>query len=170
MSNKRADMSKDFEKSEDDAIKEAVQSPYFDEIGNGPEPGPLEAELDTHDEDGNQLTPPLEADTLAAIEEATQVRELIDGRISTYGDPVEGHIRIAQVFSGVLGIEVQPATVPLLFMGMKLVRAQMAPDYSDNSDDIEGYLDIFRKIIGEDMIHARSVSEYVEQKREREGS
>ena len=44
------------------------------------------------------------------------------------------------------------------------MRADQTPDYSDNSDDIEGYLDIFRKIVGEDMIHARSVSDYVEQK------
>ena len=38
------------------------------------------------------------------------------------------------------------------------------PCYSDNSDDIEGYLDIFRKLVGEDMIHARTVSDFIAQK------
>lgn len=161
---------------EDAALEEAIESPskrpkmivdevpvaneYLDgELGAGVEPMPIEAEVDEF------IGPePIHNDTLAAIEEATQVRELIDGRVSTYGDPIEGHVRIAQVWSGILGIEVQPATVPLLMIGMKLVRAKNAPDYSDNSDDIEGYLDIFWKIVGDDMIQARSVSEYLEKK------
>jgi hypothetical protein len=49
-------------------------------------------------------------------------------------------------------------------MGYKILRAQHTPDYSDNSDDIEGYLDIFRELVGEDMVHARSVSEYLEKR------
>lgn len=164
MSNKRADMSKDFEKNEDDAVEEAVESPFFDEIGNGPKPGPLDVEISSYIVDE-----PIHDETLAAIEEATLQKELIDGRVSTYGDPVEGHIRIAQVWSGILGIEVQPSTVPLLMMGMKAVRAVSSPDYSDHIDDIEGYSDIYRKIIGPDMIQARSVDEYLAKKREREG-
>jgi len=51
-----------------------------------------------------------------------------------------------------------------MLAGYKLVRAAKAPDYSDNSDDVEGYLDIFRKVVGEDMIHARSVTAYIEEK------
>ena len=49
-----------------------------------------------------------------------------------------------------------------MMMGLKLVRTQNAPDYSDNSDDIEGFLDIFRAIVGDDMVHARTVSQYLE--------
>lgn len=92
------------------------------------------------------------------------VSEIIDQRVALYGDPRETFVRIAQVWTGILGHEVQPAEVPLLLMGMKLVRTQVTPDYSDNSDDIEGYLDIFRTIVGEDMIHARLSSEYWAQK------
>lgn len=88
------------------------------------------------------------------------VSEIIDQRVALYGDPRETFVRIAQVWTGILGHEVQPAEVPLLLMGLKLVRTQVTPDYSDNSDDIEGYLDIFRTIIGEDMVHARLSSEY----------
>lgn len=91
----------------------------------------------------------------------TQVPELIDGRESVYGDPVEGFGRIAQVWSGILGVPVSPPQVALCLIGLKAVRASNTPDYSDNSDDIEGYLDIFRKVVGDQMIHARTVSEYL---------
>lgn len=89
------------------------------------------------------------------------VGEVIDTRVQVYGDPVVTFVQIAQVWSGILGVEVQPTSVPLCLIGMKLVRTVQAPDYSDNSDDVEGYLDIFRQIVGDDMIHARSVAEYI---------
>lgn len=92
------------------------------------------------------------------------VTEVIDERVKVYGDPTKTFPQIAEVWSGIIGHKVQPAEVPLMLMGMKLVRAAQAPDYSDNTDDVEGYLDIFRKVVGEDMIHARSVTEYVEKK------
>ena len=90
--------------------------------------------------------------------------EFIDRRSQVYGEPVECFTRIAQVWSGILGVEIQPWQVPLCMIGLKSVRTSLAPDYSDNSDDIDGYLDIFRRIIGKDMIEARSVSEYIKQK------
>lgn len=90
--------------------------------------------------------------------------KIVDGRTAVYGEPVECFTRIAQVWSGILGHEVQPWEVPLCMMGFKLVRADFAPDYSDNIDDASGYEDIFRQIIGEDMVDARSVSEYLEKK------
>lgn len=90
------------------------------------------------------------------------VGEVIDQRVSVYGNPLDGFVRIAQTWSGILGVEVQPAQVPLCLIGMKAVRASVTPEYADNSDDIEGYLDIFRQLVGEDMIHARSVAEFVE--------
>lgn len=92
------------------------------------------------------------------------VEEVIDRRVQVYGEPIENWTRIAQVWSGILGHEIQPVEAALCMIGLKLVRTQYAPDYSDNSDDVEGYLDIVRKIVGEDMIDARSVSEYIEKK------
>lgn len=91
-------------------------------------------------------------------------QELVDERVRVYGDPVETFAQIASVWSGILGHDVNPTDVPLCLIGLKLVRTTQAPDYSDNSDDIEGYLDIFRKIVGTDMVHARSVAEYVDRK------
>ena len=90
--------------------------------------------------------------------------EVVDGRNSVYGNPVETFSRIAEVWSGILGHTVNATDVPLCLMGMKIIRTTQAPDYSDNSDDIEGYLDIFRKIVGDDMVHARSVKEYLEKR------
>lgn len=92
--------------------------------------------------------------------------EVIDERIKVYGVPEITFPQIAEVWSGIIGHHVNPTDVPLMLIGMKLVRAAQAPDYSDNSDDVEGYLDIFRKLVGEDMVHARSVSEYIEKKHE----
>lgn len=99
--------------------------------------------------------------------DSENVNELIDGRVAIYGDPVETFVRIAQVWSGITGLDIKPTDVPLCLLGMKAVRAQVTPDYSDNSDDIEGYLDIFRKLVGSDMVHARSVSDYLTQVRKR---
>jgi hypothetical protein len=92
------------------------------------------------------------------------VTEVIDQRVALYGEPINCFTRIATVWSGILDHEIQAHEVPLLLMGLKLVRTQHTPDYSDNSDDIEGYLDIFRTIVGEDMVHARLSSEYWAQK------
>lgn len=95
------------------------------------------------------------------------VAEVIDERVQVYGNPLETFEQIAQVWSGILGHPVKATDVPLCQIGMKLVRTAQAPDYSDNSDDVEGYLDIFRQLVGEDMVHARSVTDYIEQKRAR---
>lgn len=95
------------------------------------------------------------------------VSEVIDGRRGVYGDPAEMFARAAQIWSGIIGYPINACDVPLMLIGYKVLRAQHTPDYSDNSDDIEGYLDIFRELLGEDMIHARSVSEYLEKKGQR---
>lgn len=90
--------------------------------------------------------------------------EVIDGRHDVYGDPKIEMPNVAKVWSGITGHEITPEMIPLMLIGYKLVRARRAPDYSDNSDDVEGYLDIFRTVVGEDMIHARSVTEYLQLK------
>ena len=98
-------------------------------------------------------------------EKTNVVNEVIDGRRGVYGEPVETYPRIAEVWSGILGHPVTAVDVPLMMIGYKLVRAAVTPDYSDNSDDVEGYLAIFRELVGADMIHARSVEDYLRQRR-----
>lgn len=89
------------------------------------------------------------------------VGELIDGRVDVYGDPIKVFPRHAQIWSGILGIEVQPWQVALCMMGYKLGRTAITPDYSDNVDDIDGYEDIFRTLIGDEMIQARDTKAYI---------
>jgi len=92
---------------------------------------------------------------------------IVDKRAATYGDPVDMYQRTAQVWSGISGTEIQPWMVPLMMAGLKAVRTAITPDYSDNNEDVDGYMEIFRVLIGEDMIHASSAKEYQALKGER---
>lgn len=98
------------------------------------------------------------------VERDGNLGEVIDRRVQVYGDPVAGFASIAAMWTEYLDFPVQAHQVPMMMLLMKVVRSKTSPDYSDHSDDIEGYLDIFRKVIGEDMIQARSVNEYIEKK------
>jgi hypothetical protein len=109
----------------------------------------------------------VEPKILEQLRNEDRVDELIVGRESVYGEPVQGMSDIAKVWSGILGYEVEPVQVALCFAGAKLVRASQTPDYSDNMDDVVGYLDIARKVVGEEMIVARSVDDYLQQKNRR---
>ncbi len=101
----------------------------------------------------------------APLFERTQtLTQVIDRRVRVYGEVVPSFERIARVWSGILGTEVSATDVALCMIGTKVVRSQITPDYSDNSDDIDGYLDIFRKIVGPDMVHARTVDDYIVEK------
>jgi hypothetical protein len=95
------------------------------------------------------------------------VDEVIDGRRSVYGQPTDTFARIAAMWSAQLSTTVNAWQVPLLLISMKLIRAGECPEYSDNTDDIEGYLAIFRELMGPDMIHARSVTEFLEERSRR---
>ena len=94
-------------------------------------------------------------------ESSEVVNEVVDGRCGVYGEPTDTFARMAQMISGLLGVEIHAWQVPLIFIITKMVRTNQCPTYSDNSDDIEGYLAIFRELIGDDMVHARSVDEYL---------
>jgi len=96
-----------------------------------------------------------------------ETQELLDGRHAVYGDRIENMVRVAQIWSGILGFEVKPVQVPLMMAGYKMYRASITPDYSDNMDDIDGYVAIAREVVGEDMIKASTVAEYERQKKHR---
>jgi len=97
-----------------------------------------------------------------------EAQNLLDSRLAVYGERVENMTRVAQVFSGILGMEVRPDQVPLLMVGYKTVRASQTPDYEDNVKDIEGYAIMFREIIGNDMIAAVNTDEYLLEKSRRQ--
>ncbi len=74
-----------------------------------------------------------------------KIDALLNERHKTYGDPVLIHARIAEVWSGICGHDIDPRTVPLMMAGLKLVRAQSAPGHADSLDDTLGYVEIARK-------------------------
>lgn len=97
--------------------------------------------------------------------EKSVVDEVIAGRRGVYGNPEETMPRFAQICSGIIGAPVTAEQATLCLIGYKLMRASVCPEYSDNSDDIEGYLDIFRLVVGKNMIHARTVDEFLEKRK-----
>ena len=101
-----------------------------------------------------------------AEQEDTVGQELLDNRESVYGDRVDNMIRVAQMWSGILGFEVQPHHVPLMFVAYKTYRASITPDYSDNIDDLDGYAIMFREVVDAQggMVQAKSVADYLEKK------
>lgn len=87
--------------------------------------------------------------------------EIVDERVDVYGEPLEFFSRLAMMWSALLDHEIQPHEVPLMMASLKMLRTQITPDYSDNSDDVFGYMEIFRVLMGGDMIEARTVPEYL---------
>lgn len=67
---------------------------------------------------------------------------ILEKRQSQWGDPVATHVRIAQVWSGILDHEVTPQQVALCMAGMKLVRSSVNQGEGDSYADAKGYVDI----------------------------
>lgn len=101
-------------------------------------------------------------------QQATDGESIVDARRGIYGDPTLTYIRVAQIISAIIDHEVTAAEAALIQVAVKLVRTAETPDYSDNSDDIIGYMKMFQEIIGDDMIHAKSIGEYLALKQERD--
>ena len=97
-------------------------------------------------------------------ETTDEAQKLLDSRRAVYGDRIDNMERTAKIWSGLIGFEIQPWQVPLMFSAYKMFRAMIAPDYSDNIDDVDGWNKMFREIIGTDLIQARTVEEYLEEK------
>ena len=91
---------------------------------------------------------------------ADNVGELLEQRGNQWGDAIGTHVRIAQVWSGILGHEVQPVQVALMMEGLKLVRASINPDDPDSFHDAQGYSRIaeliadHRDSLGEEKLEA----------------
>lgn len=81
-----------------------------------------------------------------------KIEALLEERGNQWGDAVTTHARIAQVWSGILGKEIQPIEVSLMMAGLKLVRAAVNPTNQDSYDDAHGYVTISERIVGPDMV------------------
>ena len=83
------------------------------------------------------------------------VGELLEQRGNQWGDAIGTHVRIAQVWTGILDHKVEPVQVALMMEGLKLVRASINPDDPDSFHDAQGYNRIAELIAG----HRGSLSE-----------
>ena len=76
------------------------------------------------------------------------VGELLEQRGNQWGDAIGTHVRIAQVWTGILDHKVEPVQVALMMEGLKLVRASINPDDPDSFHDAQGYDRIAELIAG----------------------
>ena len=76
------------------------------------------------------------------------VGELLTQRDNQWGDAIGTHVRIAQVWTGILDHKVEPVQVALMMEGLKLVRASINPDDPDSFHDAQGYDRIAELIAG----------------------
>lgn len=93
--------------------------------------------------------------------------ELLASRRAIYGDRVKNMERTAMLWSALLGVTIEDWQVPLMMSAYKMLRTFETPDYSDNSDDIDGWKKMFVEVMEANyggIIQARTVEEYQAQK------
>ena len=94
--------------------------------------------------------------------------ELLDSRRAIYGDRVSNMERTAALWSALLGVEIKDWQVPLMMSAYKMLRTFETPDYSDNSDDIDGWKRMFVEVMDANhggIVQARTVEEYQAKKK-----
>jgi hypothetical protein len=97
--------------------------------------------------------------------------ELLASRRAVYGDRVNNMERVAMIWSGLLGVEIKDWQVALLMDAYKMFRTFETPNYSDNSDDMDGWKKIFVEVMDANhggIIQARTVEEYLAKLAERD--
>jgi hypothetical protein len=99
--------------------------------------------------------------TLEGTTENTPAPGVLDGR-AAYGDRVQNMKEQAAMITAYLSGRsvVEAHDVPMILNLIKIHRLGKMPDYEDNYADIEGYTQIAREVIGEDMIEATTAKEY----------
>ena len=66
--------------------------------------------------------------------------ELINGdRAKDYGSAYENHKRIAEIWSAIIGVNLNPRQVALMMVGLKLSRLANTDSHEDSWVDICGY-------------------------------
>lgn len=88
-------------------------------------------------EDGDWGLAEIEGDQESVLDEASG---LIKGaRLKQYGHPAEDFGRTAKMWSGILGVDVEPRMVPLCMIAVKLSRIVESPNKRDSVVDVAGY-------------------------------
>lgn len=82
---------------------------------------------------------------------AQKADEVVYGeREETYDDPNQNFRKIAQVWSGILGIPIKASQVGLMMVGLKLVR-ESHKHQDDNLIDAHGYLMCTERILAQSL-------------------
>ena len=76
------------------------------------------------------------------IDSKFQVDELIHTKGLQYGHPMRFFRQLAQVWSGVLDIDITPEQAATMMLAFKTLRLFNNPNKRDTQDDIQGYLKI----------------------------
>lgn len=71
-------------------------------------------------------------------------------RDEVYGDPLANHQRIADLWSAILDINIEPEEVVLCMIAVKMSRLCSARDHNDSWVDIAGYAALGGEIAHED--------------------
>ena len=71
---------------------------------------------------------------------------ILQEREKQWGDAVDTHVRIADVWSAIIDYDIKPHQVALMMAGLKLVRASINPTDPDSVKDARGYLGIAQEI------------------------
>ena len=79
---------------------------------------------------------------LKMIESNFQVDELIHERGLQYGPPEDFFSQLAEVWGGVIGVDLTPQEVATMMLMFKAVRLFNEPRKEDTQQDIQGYLKI----------------------------
>lgn len=88
---------------------------------------------------------------------------LLENRQSVYGPRVTNMEQVAAIWSAMLDHKIEDWQVPLLMSAYKMFRTFRQPDYSDNSDDIDGWKVMFVEVMEANhggIVQARTVEEY----------
>ena len=77
-----------------------------------------------------------------------RAKKLVEGRDKQqhYGPPEESMSRIASVWSGILGTQINAGQVALMMAGLKLARLGTDPEHADSLDDLAGYARIYERV------------------------
>ena len=76
--------------------------------------------------------------SLVVGEFLNSVHDVLMNRYDQYGHGTKEMTEIAQVWSGLLGIEIKPRMIPIMMAGLKLVRASNS-EVEDHAIDLSGY-------------------------------
>ncbi|HAM24202.1 MAG TPA: hypothetical protein DCM51_01385 [Actinobacteria bacterium] len=69
-------------------------------------------------------------------------------REAAYGRPLDNHLRIARIWTAILGTTVTPGQVALCMAGVKLSRLAATPSHRDSVVDLAGYARVYQRIEG----------------------